>query len=213
MGSTLLLQQTHAKPVLYIYGLQNKQTINGKVPYLATVDPAIGLRAVADASQWSVWNGKTWVKGLSNAAQLLGAPDDPKNARDQISDEFSVKKLRIKERDIYVLVGMDTTVPFGHWKHITLYSACRPEGPWSAKHVVYTTPEAESRRVPGMSESQALAGPMVVYNPHLHPQFINDDGILISYNTNTSKAEDLLFADTYRPRFIRVKIEGLQSNK
>lgn len=212
-GSSLLLQQTHGNPVLYIYGLQNKQTINGKVPYLAKTDPAIGLKAITDASQWTVWNGKTWVKGLSNAAQLLGAPDDPRNARDQISDEFSVKKLRTKAGDVYVLVGMDTTVPFGHWKHITLYSACQPEGPWSAKHVVYTTPEAESRRVPGMSGSQALAGPMVVYNPHLHPQFINDNGILISYNTNTSKGEDLLFADTYRPRFIRVKIEGLQSNK
>ncbi|HEV8430871.1 MAG TPA: hypothetical protein VGQ41_23415 [Pyrinomonadaceae bacterium] len=206
-GSALMLEG----PVLYIYGLQNKQTINGKVPYLAKVDPRAGLKAVADTSRWRVWNGKAWVKGLRNAAQLLGAPNDPKNARDQISDEFSVKKLHTKAGDVYVLVGMDTTVPFGHWKNITLYSACRPEGLWSAKHVVYTTPEAESRRVPGMSESEALAGPMVVYNPHLHPQFIRDQGILISYNTNTSKGQDLLFADTYRPRFIRVRIEGLQS--
>jgi hypothetical protein len=212
-GSTLILDGTQSQPVLYVYGLQNKQTINGKVPYLARVDPRVGLKAVADASQWSVWNGQTWVKGLNDAAQLIGAPQDPQNAGDQISDEFSVKKLRTKAGAVYILVGMDTTVPFGHWKHITLYSACRPEGPWSAKHVVYTTPEAESRRVPGMSESQSLAGPMVVYNPHLHPQFINDKGILISYNTNTSKGEDLLFADTYRPRFIRVKIEGLQSPK
>jgi hypothetical protein len=209
-GGSLVLGESLTAPTLYIYGIQNKQSLNGKVPYVAKVDPRLGLAKVADARNWLVWNGSTWVKGLANGAQLIGASGDANNAGDQVSDEVAVKKLRVRGRDVYVLVGMDTTIPFGKWKHITLYSACRPEGPWSKKQVVYTTPEAESRHVPGMYESQSLAGPMVVYNPHLHPQFTNDLGLLISYNNNTSKDHDLVFADTYRPHFIRVKIAGLQ---
>jgi len=209
-GSSVLLEKRSGTPVLYIYGIQNKQKINGKVPYLAKVDPQKGVSTVSVASNWTVWNGSDWVKGVTNATQVIGAPTDPNNAGDQISDEFSVKRLRTGAGDVYVLVGMDTTIPFGKWKHITLYSACRPEGPWSSKQVVYTTPEAESKRVPGMNETQSLAGPLVVYNPHLHPQFTNEKGLLISYNINTSKAEDLMFADSYRPHFFRVKIAGLK---
>jgi hypothetical protein len=209
-GGSLLLEGSKS---LYIYGLQNKQSINGKVPYLAKVDPTLGVKAVSDASNWVVWNGSTWAKGWDQARQLIGAPDDKNNAKDQVSDELDVNKLRVNGRDIYVFVGLDTTVPFGHWKHITMYSACRPEGPWSAKQVVYTIPEAESRKVPGMTDAQLLDGPMVIYNPHLHPQFTKDGAVLISYNNNTSKGQDLMFADTYRPHFIRVKIAGLQPSR
>jgi hypothetical protein len=212
-GGSLLLERSGNYPTLYIYGLQNKQTINGKVPYLAKVNPAQGVKAVSDAANWLIWTGQSWEKGWDKASQLIGAPDDRNNAKDQISDEVDVNKLRVNGRDVYVFVGLDTTVPFGLWKHITIYSACRPEGPWSAKQVVYTIPEAESRRVPGMTGSQLLDGPMVIYNPHLHSQFTNENGVLISYNNNTSKGQDLMFADTYRPHFVRVKIAGLQPTK
>jgi hypothetical protein len=209
-GSALLLEKTNNGPALYIYGIQNKQSINGKVPYLARVNPDTGLNNVADASNWKVWSGSDWVSGLNNAAQLIGDKKDPKNSGDQISDEFSVKKIRTAKGSVYVLIGMDTSLPFGKWKDITLYSACRPQGPFSAKQVVYSTPETDSRKLPGMAADQQLAGPLVVYNPHLHPQFNNRDGLLISYDTNITKNEDLLYADSYRPRFIRVPIDGLR---
>ena len=209
-GSALLLEKTDDGPVLYIYGIQNKQTINGKVPYLARVNPESGVNGVADAASWKVWDGSEWVVGLNNARQILGDKKDPKNPGDQISDEISVRKIRTAKGSVYVLVGMDTTIPFGKWKDITIYSACRPQGPFSAKQVVYSTPETDSRILLGMTGAQRLAGPLVVYNPHSHPQFNNRAGLLISYNTNTTKNEDLLFADSYRPRFIRVPIEGLQ---
>jgi len=209
-GSALLLDQTRDGPLLYIYGIQNKQKINGKVPYLARVSPNVGFERVADAANWTVWNGTTWVTDLVGGTQLIGAGKDPKNNGDQISDEFSVKKIRIENREVYVLVGMDTTIPFGSWKDITIYSACRPEGPFSAKKIVYSTPETNSLKLPGITVDQQLAGPLVVYNPHLHPQFNNSDGMLVSYNTNTTKHQDLLLADSYRPRFIRVPIKGLR---
>ena len=209
-GSALLLEEAKDGPILYVYGIQNKQKLNGKVPYVARVNAALGFAGVVNASNWSVWNGSKWASDMLNATQLLGAKHDPNNAGDQVSDEFSVKKIRIGGRNVYVLVGMDTTIPFGKWKDITLYSACHPQGPFSTKQIVYSTPETDSRKLPGMTPDQQLAGPLVVYNPHIHPQFNNSSGLLISYNTNTTKNEDLLFADSYRPRFIRVPIQGLR---
>ena len=51
---------------------------------------------------------------------------------------------------------------------------------------------------------------MFTYNPHVHPQFTSKGKLLISYNINAGKSPDLLFADTYRPRFIRVPVKGLR---
>jgi hypothetical protein len=51
---------------------------------------------------------------------------------------------------------------------------------------------------------------MLVYNPHIHPQFTTKGKLLISYNVNAGNSGDLLFADTYRPRFVRVAVRGLR---
>lgn len=209
-GSALWLEGNYPKHTLYVYGMQNEQQLNGKVPYVARVNAGLGYPAIADTNNWMVWNGSAWVPGLANAAQIIGAPNDPNNAGDQISDEFSVKKINTTKGSVYILVGMDTTAPYGAWKDITLYSACNPQGPFSAKGVVYSTPETGALKVRGMTEAQSLAGPLLVYNPHLHPQFKSRDTLLISYNINASKSEDLLYADAYRPRFIRVKIKNLR---
>jgi hypothetical protein len=209
-GSALMLEGDYPNQTLYVYGIQNKQQLNGKLPYVARVNAGLGYAAVADTTNWTVWNGSAWAPGLVNATQIIGAPSDPNNADDQISDEFSVKKVRTTRGSAYLLVGMDTTAVYGTWRDITLYSACSPQGPFSAKRVVYSTPETGSVKVPGMSASRTLAGPLLVYNPHLHPQFNPKAGLLISYNLNASKSQDLVYADAYRPRFIRVKVKGLR---
>ena len=46
----------------------------------------------------------------------------------------------------------------------------------------------------------------------LHPQFTEKGRLLISYNINAGASSDLLFADTYRPRFISLPIRGLRKN-
>jgi hypothetical protein len=196
---------------LYIYGMQGNNPA-GKLPYLARINPGAGLDAVVDTNNWSVWNGSAWTAGLTNAAPIIGAPGDPLNAGDSISDEYSVKKIRTSAGTTYLLVAQDTKAPYGAWKDIVLYSACNPQGPFSAKQVVYSTPETGARRVPGMTSTQTLAGQLLTYNPHAHPQFINDRELLISYNLNASNSSDLLYADSYRPRFIRVRIRGLRNS-
>jgi hypothetical protein len=161
-------------------------------------------------ANWTAWDGSTWSIDTLNAAPIIGNSGDANNAVDSISDEYTVKKLSTKFGDAYVLIGMDTTAVFGAWKDITLYTACQPQGPFSAKTVVYSTPETGINTVPGMISGQTLSGTLLTYNPHFHPQFTSKGKLLVSYDINAGKSADLLFADTYRPRFIRVPIRGLR---
>lgn len=209
-GSAMWLDGGYGVYSLYIYGMQGNNP-NGKLPFIARTDPGLGLDGIADTNNWSVWNGSEWVAGLTSAAPIIGGPGDPRNAWDSISDEYSVKKIRSSAGTTYLLVAQNTKAPYGAWRDIVLYSACNPQGPFSAKQVVYSTPETGAKQVPGMTSSQSLSGQLLTYNPHAHPQFINSRGeLLISYNINASNSGDLIYADAYRPRFIRVRIPGLR---
>jgi hypothetical protein len=207
-GSALWLEGEFGNYTLYIYGIKSAGI--QKRPHVAKTSWLGSLFDVANMLNWQAWDGYAWQSNIQNSAPIIGNSGDLNNAADSISDEFSVKKLRTTQGSAYVLVGMDTTVQFGAWKDITLYTACHPQGPYSAKTVVYSTPETGSNIVPGMSSGQTLRGNMFTYNPHMHPQFTSKRNLLISYNINAGNSGDLLFADTYRPRFIRVPIRGLQ---
>ena len=207
-GSALWLEGTYGNYTLYIYGM--KMTGTQKRPYVARTTAADNLLNVANMANWTAWDGSNWSIDTLNAAPIIGNGGDPNNASDSISDEYNVKKLSTKFGDAYVLVGMDTTAVFGAWKDITLYTACQPQGPFSAKTVIYSTPETGSNTVPGMVPGQTLSGTLLTYNPHFHPQFTSKGKLLVSYDINAGKSGDLLFADTYRPRFIRVPIRGLR---
>lgn len=208
-GSALLLEGTgFGNSTLYIYGMGRSAT--QKRPFLARTTMTASLLDVANVTNWAFWDGSGWSADQSTAAPVIGNAGDPNNGADSISDEFSVKRINTNSGASIILVGMDTTAIFGAWKDITIYSSCQPQGPFSEKTIVYSTPETGSNRVPGMLPSQTLSGNMFTYNPHVHPQFTAKGKLLISYNTNAGKSQDLLFADTYRPRFIRVPVRGLQ---
>lgn len=189
----------------YIYG---KKVVNGqKKLFVARANPALGIEGVKDTKNWSVWNGQNWVAGLDGAASII--PE-----KDSVSDEISLKKFMIDGRPRYLLVTLDTAVPYPHWNEIYLYASCTPQGPFADKYLVYTTPEAGSDKLPGMTAAEHLANKMVVYNPHLHPQFTEKGSLLISYNSNLpfgSAPGDSIYVDFYRPRFIRVNVRGLQN--
>lgn len=207
-GSALWLDGSYGNYTLYIYGM--KMTGTQKRPYLARTTATGSLLQTANMTNWTAWDGSSWTVNTLNAAPIIGNTGDPNNAADSISDEYSVKKLHTRSGDSFVLAGMNTAVPFGSWKDIVLYTACQPQGPFSVKTVVYSTPETGYNRVPGMAVGQTLAGTMLTYNPHIHPQFTSKGNLLVSYNINAGNSGDLLFADTYRPRFARVRIKSLQ---
>jgi len=171
--------------------------------FVARTKSDTSIDELASASNWSVWDGSSWTTGLQNAAPIIPA-------NDSISDEFNVVRLNINGRPIYVFAGIDTTAPWGSWRDITLYSSCSPQGPFTGKHVVYAMPESNSFTVPGLAPGVKLKEHLVVYNPHIHPQFSNNGRLLISYNLNRTHNSDTIYIDGYRPRFIYVPIAGLK---
>lgn len=107
-----------------------------------------------------------------------------------IANEYSVTPMT----GGYLLITMDTREQFS--PRILALRSCNPAGPWEQETVIYETPET----VEGLS---------FTYNAHVHPQFTDESGLLISYNVN---ARDVAWiyadADLYRPRFIRLKPAG-----
>lgn len=218
-GISLWLDERSGKD-LYIYGMRNEGDINVeqrstldiadkyKKLYIARVEISGGLDAVVDLKNWSAWDGKKWSKDLDKRRSII--PDG-----DSISDELSIQRLNINGKPLFVMVTFDTSVGYRNWKDLYLYSACEPQGPFTQKHHFYQTPTAGLKKLPGMTEQQTLQSGLSVYNPHMHRQFIRNGKLLISYNSNLpfgSKPGDSIYADFYRPRFVWVPIEGLESN-
>ena len=202
----------------YIWGMKNTEDIKTekkseinlvdkyKKLYVAKTDVSKGIEYVANEKNWLAWDGKKWTKDLRKRASII--PE-----KDSISDELSIKRLNIGGKPVFVMVTFDTSVGYVNWKDLYLYSACEPQGPFKNKYHVYTTPTAGQKKLPGMTESQSLQSGLSVYNPHLHPQFTENGKLLISYNSNLpfgSKPGDSIYADFYKPRFVRVQIKDLQ---
>jgi hypothetical protein len=58
---------------------------------------------------------------------------------------------------------------------------------------VYSTPETQVG--------------LYTFDAHVHPEFTDATGLLVSYDVNTFDPSELLSnVDSYRPRFIRVRI-------
>lgn len=203
---------------LYIYGMRNEGDIKTETKsslsiadkykklYIAKVDASKGLEFTVDLKNWTAWDGKEFSKDLNSRKSIIPETDS-------ISDELTVRRLNINGKATFVIVSFDTSVGYSEWKDLYLYSACEPQGPFTTKHQFFRTPTAGQTKLPGMTGSQILQSGLSVYNPHMHPQFIENGKMLVSYNSNLpfgSKPGDSIYADFYRPRFVWVPIEGLQ---
>jgi len=177
--------------IYYIYGLKDPGT-NTKTPYLARTNSAANL---TNASNWQFWNAtqRKWMRGETNATALSGVS--------AITPEYSVDQLLYNGQPFYLMTGMDPQhPPYPLWNTITTWYACSPQGPWLNKTAVYTNPEAGA---PGCK-----TGTLVTYNAKAHPEFTDFSGILVSYNVNANSGSDLVCADDYKPRFVRMVIPG-----
>ena len=218
-GISLWLDDRNGKD-LYIYGMRNEGDIptakksalamadKYKKLYIAKADASKGLESVVDLKNWTAWDGQSFTKDLSRRKSII--PE-----KDSISDELTIRRLKINGKPTFVMTTFDTSVGYSDWKDLYLYSACEPQGPFTTKHHFYRTPTAGQTKLPGMTSEQSLQSGMSVYNPHMHPQFVENGKILVSYNSNLpfgSKPGDSIYADFYRPRFVWVPIEGLRPN-
>jgi hypothetical protein len=182
----------HLGAYYYIYGLKDPGTAT-KTPYVARFS---ALADVANASTWQFWNASqnAWLAGESNATQMRGVA--------AITPEYSVDQLSYNGGNFYMMTGMDPIhPPYPLWQNVTTWYSCSPTGPWNHKTTVYTTPEAGA--------NGCKVGTLVTYNAKAHNEFTNSDGILISYNVNANDSKDLVCANDYIPRFVRVQIPGV----
>jgi hypothetical protein len=130
-------------------------------------------------SPWEFYGGTDWT-------------NDPKLSKPMseihASEQFSV--LKIKDKYVYI-----TQMEYFSLD-ICAFTSDKPNGPFDNKSLLYTTP------IPGNDTN------LITYNAVAHPQFIEDNRLLVSYNMNSFVEEDhFRNADIYRPRFIRVPLK------
>lgn len=237
-GISTMVKNSGGGPTLYIYGVEDYVPFppfsfyRFRVPHVARVDLTLGLAGVTDENNWSVYSRSAgWVKNnVLASSRIVGDASDPNNANDSIGEGFTVNPIHTANGTTYVMVTQDTNPnttlvvdnlpapPNGPGpvfesiaKDIVLYSACSPEGPYSAKQVVFSSPETQATTVPGMASGQTLYGHLWTYNPVAHAQFDSNGELVVSYNVNSDDSGDLIYADAYRPKFIRVPIAGLMT--
>jgi hypothetical protein len=177
---------------VYIYGLKDPGN-NNKEPYVAR---AKSLANLTNANLWQYWNTTTnsWESGASNATQLSGVT--------AITPEYSVNMFRATTGPFFMLTGMDPQNPgYPLWSHLTTYYSCSPQGPWTNKTVVYVAPEAGA--------AGCKIGTLFTYNAKAHPEFTDSSGILLSYNVDANDSSDLVCANDYIPRWVRIQIPDL----
>jgi len=118
------------------------------------------------------------------------------NGTDWVSDISQSQRLMndVSEQfGIFNYEGHNYMITHNHifGKQIYLWESPTPEGPWTFKNTVYCTPET--------------GGDIWTYNSFVHPQFMENEELLVSYNNNSFNFGDLFRnADNYRPHFVRI---------
>lgn len=127
---------------------------------------------------WSYFSGDSW----------SDQPDASRSILAGVSTQYSV----IRSGRYFYLFTMDGRTAFSDT--IVAYRADQPHGPWKGPLSIYQAPETNPQ--------------VVAYNPFAHPQFSEEDHLLLSYNLNHISDPGALYRDAsiYRPRFIRVDL-------
>jgi len=127
---------------------------------------------------WDYFNGACWSGQAVATCRILAG----------VSTQYSVIRFG---RHFY-LFTMDGRDVFSYL--IVVYRAVHPQGPWQGPLTLYEAPEAGDQ--------------VIAYNPFAHPQFLEENRVLLSYNLNHVSNPDALYRDAaiYRPRFIRVDL-------
>ncbi|MDR2147356.1 MAG: DUF4185 domain-containing protein [Tannerella sp.] len=129
--------------------------------------------------QWEYYDGAGWTDDPAKTQALEGVDV-------AVSSQFSVFKHDRK----YILLTQEKGIGTND---IYTFVSDNPEGPWSNKKKIYSTPEP-------MRDSTLFA-----YNAMAHPQYDENGTLLVGYCINTHYPENLWKdVSIYRPRFIRV---------
>lgn len=132
------------------------------------------------------FDGKGWNADPIKSTPLNGIVQ-------QVPEQFSV----FQQGNVYVLILQARELGNGN---IYSYISDSPTGPWRNEQLLYHTTEQENRKDEVFS-----------YNAMAHPQYIEDEKLLISYCVNSFKVSNIheVNTDYYRPKFIWVPMETI----
>lgn len=151
---------------VYIYGAES--TKYNKFMHLSRTSRSNPFKKM------EYYNGTSWVTDSKQSARLISG----------VSEQYSVFKYANK---YYLLSQAGVLLS----PDIYLWDAASPDGPFTNKRKVYTTPQT--------------VGNIITYNATVHTEFTKDGQLLIGYCTNSLNGNDIYKnADNYRPYFIRV---------
>jgi hypothetical protein len=156
---------------VYVYGIdQNPSSGDYYGMKVARVPQGQSL----DTSQWTYWNGTSWVSGEQNATTIK-----PGTQLTGVAPQAGGSGY----------VGV--SIPGGSFKgdSVTLSYSCSPTGPWSSPQAVYTIPQVSE--YPGE----------VAYVPTFHPE-LSQNGLVVSYNVNNSSGSATQDIHEYQPQFL-----------
>ncbi len=161
---------------VYIYG--SHSGVDGATLHVA--------RAIMDPDtnklkNFEFFDGNDWNQDEMKSVELKGIHKN-------VPEQFSVFKYKNK----YVLLMQEKDLMAGN---IYSYIADAPTGPWVNEHLLYHTTEQTNKK-----------DGIITYNAMAHPQYIEDNKLLVSYCVNSLEVSQIheVNVDYYRPKFIRV---------
>jgi len=138
-------------------------------------------------SNWTFWDGRNWSGNVTNAAIIAHAAST------------SVNICRVDNK--FLLITSEFSVACDQGREIYLAVGDRPTGPFSARKKIYRIDDAVNGHHP------------FFYSAVPHPEFINEDGLLITYCINGYEpcvptcVNGRMNPDYYRPRAIRLPLK------
>ncbi|MFV0591019.1 MAG: hypothetical protein ACK5M7_06515 [Draconibacterium sp.] len=164
---------------IYIYGSKPGE---GNIYNAHVCRCAVTSKNMLDLTNVEFFDGTSWAKEPMITHAMKGLSNN-------ISEQFSV----FKYQGTYVLLSQQRGIGAGE---IYTYTSKNPYGPWENKQMIYCTTEQDKN------------ADIITYNAMAHPQYIENNELLISYNVNSLNASLIHEnVDYYRPVFLRVPLE------
>lgn len=169
---------------IYIYGSKVDKDSIGVAHVCRTV---LDDKNNLDFKKIEFFDGNNWSVQSEFCQPMCGTTSS-------ISEQFSI----FKYVDKYILLSQQRGIRAGA---IYTYISDTPQGPWRNKKMIYKTRES------------SLDPDLFTYNAMAHPQYIENDELLICYNINSLKVSRIFSnVNCYRPVFLRVPMKLILGN-
>jgi hypothetical protein len=195
----------------YIYGMREEPVGNSLCAGHCIHVARAPKHKLAQPEEWRYWGAVSsnpqhygWTAQAQNSVPMAG--NTGLSAAPLTQDQLGATRVSPCGAlpECYVIIAHQYTG--GASENILAWYAAQPQGPWAGPVFVYQTPEYNQ------------AGQLFTYNAKIHPEFTNENGLLVSYDVNslapaTDPLSALITADSYRPRFIRVQFHWSEIEK